>query len=418
MNVLNRIQESQTTQTSWWNRLLLATCLVMMGVFSLAASAHNDNAYAYETSLGISHPDWMSGLPNEMRLSDMSLVMTHDTMTYSIDDGGAQGTSPVTQQMSLQTQLDSGIRAFDIRLRWIPSEAKFRIYHGLDDTGFYFERDVLNVFETFLDQHPTETIVMSILHEWEAQLADDTIHLGFNNLLSNIISNHANSFWNGTGINPTLGETRGKIIMVRKFTDSVNGTSFSYPGIQWDDFDSYLDYSFPDSAEGLSAKWQGVKKHLNKVAAGSGNTLYVTNLNMAFVGSKPWFSASGHAEKWTDSDHSIVGFAIANNRFTDGFGRATCPFPLLPDCIYFLGMNNLTLTHIMADAMQETYRTGILNVDFPGGQFIEVMIELNYDRAEVLDTRSDNIVWRYTPSGQYHLWHMDNGVHQSGVDTN
>ncbi|MBL4795061.1 MAG: hypothetical protein JKY24_06090, partial [Pseudomonadales bacterium] len=128
--------------------------IVLMGVtalLSVNASAHNDGAYAYDSSVGISEPNWMSKLPDSFRLSDMSLLMTHDTMTYNIDDGGTwSGKSPVTQRMSLTTQLNSGIRAIDIRVKWDLFSQKFRLYHGNEDLGFWLDNDVLDKLQTFL----------------------------------------------------------------------------------------------------------------------------------------------------------------------------------------------------------------------------------------------------------------------------
>ena len=75
-------------------RLSVIVVVLISMTFSSTALPHDDGTYAYETGIGILETDWMFFLPDSMRLSDMSLIMTHDTMTYDINDGGALGLSP------------------------------------------------------------------------------------------------------------------------------------------------------------------------------------------------------------------------------------------------------------------------------------------------------------------------------------
>ena len=59
----------------------------------------------------------MGERPGSLRLSDMSLPGTHDTMTFTLGDIDPVDVISKTQTMTLTRQLESGIRAFDIRAR-------------------------------------------------------------------------------------------------------------------------------------------------------------------------------------------------------------------------------------------------------------------------------------------------------------
>jgi hypothetical protein len=74
-----------------------------------------------------SHPDWMGLLPDGANLAALSIPGTHDTMAW--------GVTPVanTQDSDLSEQLNSGIRALDIR-----AEARHYI-------EVYFERGVIEI---------------------------------------------------------------------------------------------------------------------------------------------------------------------------------------------------------------------------------------------------------------------------------
>ena len=200
---------------------ILGTSLILSPTY-----AHQSDAYAYDSSLGISQPHWMKGLSDNTKLSEMSLIMTHDTMTYNLDDGGEQGVSTVTQRMSLLTQLNSGIRALDIRLKWDLIEQKIRCYHGLQDLGFSFNT-VLDTVNTFLVSNPSETIYMAVKHEW-GSTNDKTFALKMNDLIQ---TTYHDIFWDDNGqINPTLGETRSKVVMISLF--NTYNDSYHIPSIK------------------------------------------------------------------------------------------------------------------------------------------------------------------------------------------
>ena len=94
--------------------------------------------YRQDDDPGIHRPDWMSELPDSLRLSELSIPGTHDAMARC-------GGGPVRcQNMRLDLQFLVGIRALDIRCR--------RYHHHFDITHSCFLQsdncwDILDHYE-------------------------------------------------------------------------------------------------------------------------------------------------------------------------------------------------------------------------------------------------------------------------------
>src|SRR6266487_4141969 len=111
-----------------------------------AARADDTRSYNSADTVETSHPDWMRWVPDNKRLSELSLPGTHDTM--ALYGGGIAE----TQSLPLRAQLDAGIRVLDIRCRHI--EDVFAIHHGVVFEHAYFGADVLKVCYEFLQDNP------------------------------------------------------------------------------------------------------------------------------------------------------------------------------------------------------------------------------------------------------------------------
>ena len=78
------------------------------------AKAHKHPGYSHDSDTGVEYPDWMSNLPDDMRLSEMSIPGTHDTMAYQVHWlCQLVRLNVFTQTMNLKTQLNAGIREVD-----------------------------------------------------------------------------------------------------------------------------------------------------------------------------------------------------------------------------------------------------------------------------------------------------------------
>ena len=105
------------------------------------------------------------GSEPETRLIDLAIVGTHDAAAYNA--------SPRLrcQDLTLEEQLEVGVRAFDLRLvdRYDGS-GLLDLFHGKESLGLEFTEDVLPLFTQFLTAHPDEFVILSLRKE------DDDLH--------------------------------------------------------------------------------------------------------------------------------------------------------------------------------------------------------------------------------------------------
>lgn len=159
--------------------------------------------------------DWMQALPDDMPLSDVILPGTHDCATQNVQ------LAFITrcQALSIAEQLDAGFRYLDIRLG--ASGEQFRLMHGFTvctTSGWpwaatlYFD-DVLADAYAFLEAHPTEAIVFAVKQEYGSETPEQ-----FEALLSAYIEKNPDARLLSDAI-PTVGEARGKIVLVRHYED-------------------------------------------------------------------------------------------------------------------------------------------------------------------------------------------------------
>ncbi len=179
----------------------------------------------------------MTGLPDDRYLYEINIPGAHDAATASVwheeIDYLAYDVEPYlepfakAQDKSIEDQLDSGVRALDLRLtNWIDGtrekDGVLILAHGNDSNGFCFrcmERldlltltKVLDEVTAFLDEHPTETVILKVKEEY-----DDGKHKPVWGSIKSTIQDYDKS----TGGKklyiedrwPTLGEVRGKAVI-------------------------------------------------------------------------------------------------------------------------------------------------------------------------------------------------------------
>ncbi len=231
--------------------LTIFTLLLLLALSVQFVSGHNGRGYSYETSSGTNNPDWMGDLSDSLLISELSLPGTHDTMTFLPVPIPVVELWIRTQSMPLSTQLNAGIRVLDIRARYVNDV--FYMYHGiplfaeiseLGDFGrkAVFGQDVLDPINQFLEAHPDEVIFM--------RLGEDGGPAGGNTfqdtLQTYVDGPHGVNIWSpyspipgGGGYNvtnnPTLGDVRGKIVILQSDPawEDTNGNNF---GLLVEDF--------------------------------------------------------------------------------------------------------------------------------------------------------------------------------------
>ncbi|KXL48747.1 hypothetical protein M433DRAFT_150862 [Acidomyces richmondensis BFW] len=157
---------------------------------------------------------WMKEFKNETPLSALSIPGTHNSPTChkALPSVRCQAVSP-------REQLENGVRFFDIRVQpsnpQDPKDDGLNLVHGafpISLTGPKKFRDLLNEVKDFLKANPSETLIMSLKREGTGNATDQQ--------LSIILKDHYTNpqeWWTQPHI-PTLGEARGRIVLMRRFT--------------------------------------------------------------------------------------------------------------------------------------------------------------------------------------------------------
>ena len=100
---------------------------------------------------------WMRDVPDDTRVLSLSIPGTHNSCSV----GGIFGFTK-TQDLDLSDQLNAGIRFIDIRLSHY--QDNLFVHHDVVHMGKCYA-DVLGACSSFLEQNPSETILMSIKDE-------------------------------------------------------------------------------------------------------------------------------------------------------------------------------------------------------------------------------------------------------------
>lgn len=180
-------------------------------------------------------PCWMKYVDNNKFLDELSIPGTHDSGTCSVDnDTEPQSSQAKCQQDYIPTQPLEGVRYFDIRLGKGENPG---IDHGAcyllkKDGNFMHLSDVIGYFNTFLSENPTEALIMLV-----SRGNDEATNESLTTALGKVFDENPDLFYTSSRI-PTLGEVRGKIVLLRRFGLAGNSVSSHTWGLdltQWDD---------------------------------------------------------------------------------------------------------------------------------------------------------------------------------------
>ena len=180
-------------------------------------------------------PCWMKYVDDNKFLDELSIPGTHDSGTCSVDnDTEPQSSQVKCQQDYIPTQLLEGIRYFDIRLGKGNDPG---ICHGdfylFKKDGYYLHlSDVIGYFKTFLSENPREALIM-LASRGNDEATDDSVTTAF----AKVMADNPDLFYTSSHV-PTLGEVRGKIVLLRRFGlagNSVSGHTWGLDLTEWDD---------------------------------------------------------------------------------------------------------------------------------------------------------------------------------------
>lgn len=177
-----------------------------LGIVSLVVGACAFLPFMQGRAREGANTEWMKDISDTTLLKDLSIPGSHDTLAlYSIGDLAGK-----CQDLKLTSQLNAGVRFLDIRLK--NDNGTLRGCHGFIDQRITFEK-VEKQLEKFLDNHPSETILVSIKKE------DGSLD-GFEDALKEVIDP---SHWILDHLPLTLGSARGKAILFSRYADSTIG---------------------------------------------------------------------------------------------------------------------------------------------------------------------------------------------------
>ncbi|WP_067514928.1 phosphatidylinositol-specific phospholipase C [Endozoicomonas ascidiicola] len=332
--------------------------MLFIAVLSHRGAIHYDEAYNHDYGPVANHPDWMSRVDGNKRISELSLPGTHDSMSVN------GGDIAQNQTMNLLEQLYSGVRVFDIRARHIDNQ--FRMHHGIVPQNTWFGEDVLRVINFFLEAFPSETILFRLKPEY----SETNNTRSFTDTLNAYLEIYGSKRWIPTSQNPTLDEVRGKFIILQDFTGQTpNRQPYGIFYLTLDIQDQYK----MGTNWNLHSKWTAVKEHINRARAFHQQRIFMNYLTGSY-GSFPYFVVSGHSSHGTSAPRLSTGLTTPGWWYVyPDFPRTSCFIGICT--IAFEGTNTLTANYII---YPDNTPVGIIMTDFPGKRLIENIIRLNH----------------------------------------
>lgn len=156
------------------------------------------------------YSNWMSFVDDDTSLRNVSMPGSHDTMAlYSIGNLAGQ-----CQSLSLEDQLELGIRFLDIRLQEVNN--KLKSVHGFIDQRATMD-DINKTVEKFLKNNPSETIIMSVKEESDSKNSN----ISFEDSLKTYLG--SNIYCLDTSLPDSLGDVRGKVVLLSRYPNSTIG---------------------------------------------------------------------------------------------------------------------------------------------------------------------------------------------------
>lgn len=180
---------------------------------------------------------WMRGLRDEWPLSALSIPGTHNSATCHVALPSVR-----CQAVSIREQLDNGVRFFDIRVSVDSKEGNsdLALVHSafpISLTGTKYFHDMLADVYAFLDDNPSETLVMSIKREGTGRGNDQKL----SRHLRERYCAPDNPRWFTQPQIPSLGEARGKVVLFRRYANDqisdgeYGGRGFGLDASAWPD---------------------------------------------------------------------------------------------------------------------------------------------------------------------------------------
>ena len=182
--------------------------IIVAGVV-VATSILGFSGVLKQKNTNTNYSKWMANLDDNTSLREVDMPGSHDTMaTISIGNLAGQ-----CQSLSLADQLTLGVRFLDIRLK--QEKSNLEAVHGFIDQKVKFD-EIVKVVDDFLNNNPSEFIIMSIKEE-----ADPSKPVGtFEECVKSKLSN---KYILDRTIPENVGSVRGKVVLLSRYKNSSIG---------------------------------------------------------------------------------------------------------------------------------------------------------------------------------------------------
>lgn len=180
---------------------LLCSGGIILGSLMLSTFAMIPINYQFEGDL----TNWMKKIDDNTLINDISLPGTHDSgATHSIFDVAGK-----CQDISIKSQLNIGVRFFDLRLQLIEDE--FHIVHSFVKQNLKFN-SVMEDLSEFIRKYSSEFIIISVKEEESS--VDST--LSFYEAFERDLKKYEDVISLETKMPDTIKEARGKIHLMSR----------------------------------------------------------------------------------------------------------------------------------------------------------------------------------------------------------
>lgn len=165
--------------------------------------------------------NWMSCLPDDVLISDLSIPGTHDAGTQHTWPTNSSGQC---QQLSIMDQMNNGVRYFDLRLGDKKEDGldSIHIVHKTEQCWYKGDallvRDVMKWIYHFLDKNPGEVVILQPMANVVGWGDYDTPVYEY---FREEVRKNQDRFYIGNHM-PTLGEARGKILIISRIKNFQN----------------------------------------------------------------------------------------------------------------------------------------------------------------------------------------------------
>ncbi|XP_042291735.1 1-phosphatidylinositol phosphodiesterase [Thunnus maccoyii] len=243
---------------------MLMELMVLVGVTGMSYGATQRPDYDDTPNPEFLNPSWMASIPDDQPLSEITMPGTHNTMALY---GGIYAEC---QTWSLESQLRAGVRFLDIRVRHV--KGNLTIHHGVSYQRAHFGHVLVGVAD-FLSKHPSETVLMRLKEEFSETY---DIYGAVVDYIHRYI--HWDLLWHSRLV-PTMGEVRGKLIVLQDFS----GPDL---GMRYGSLDISDDWRVPTLLH-VEKKWQSAYEHLEAAPTGNMAQIFLTYSSGAGVFAYP-----------------------------------------------------------------------------------------------------------------------------------